>query len=286
VELNDETEAVFEKALADDPRDRYSSIEDFWTALEPAEGFSSSFARARRRRQDPTYDDEHSEHIPPQQRGSDEFDLELDGDELEFELPSSVPPPPIAAHGYDQSTDSLPGLDSIPPAAVSSKSSAGEFFLETSSAPPASSNPPPGSFETFDSAPPNSFDLDLGQPDDSEPVVHKPRIALTSGSFQKPELNESGSFPAARDPSPSLRARGTVGVQAAVEETSGLMAQLRTPIIFVAVGLGLTILDMILSRAMGGTLSLGPVRLRWIAVVLAGVGMLLAFWNLLGDKDE
>jgi uncharacterized membrane protein YidH (DUF202 family) len=65
-----------------------------------------------------------------------------------------------------------------------------------------------------------------------------------------------------------------------------LGARLRTPILLLVVGLALTALDMILAKTLGGTVSLGPVRLRWIAVALAGVGVLLAFWNLLGDRDH
>lgn len=281
--LSDEAEEVFERALAVDPRERYETVEAFWTALELSEGVPSSFKRARRRRQDPTFDDDFSERELPPAGAADEFDLELEGDDLEFELPASDPP--VDSRGID----SLPDVDSIPPAAISGKSSANEFFLETASGPPLSSDPPPAVDDDFGPIS-DKIDLDLSgvssPPADPAAAANRPNIAITSGTFERPELAESGAFPQSRGESDSLRSRGTVGVQAAVEETRGLREQLRTPIIFVAVGLGLTVLDMILARAMGGTLALGPVRLRWIAVGLAGVGMILAFWNLLGDRDE
>lgn len=284
VDVGDALEQVFVRGLAVDPRQRYETIEDFWTALEGAVGFPSSFQRARRRRQEPTFDDL-SQELPP--AGSDEFDLELEGDSLEFEPPSPA--------------DSFPPVDSVRSSAASSTSgvsstsgigSSSEFFPETSSAPPLSSDLPHDSVDSFEPAGPASFDLDLAEPVATAAVPSKPRIAVTSGTWAKPDLDQSGvhdlrspAAPTTSLPSTSLRGRGNVVIQAA-EETRGLRAQLKTPIVLVAIGLALTVLDMILARAMGGTLALGPVRLRWIAAGLAGVGMIMAFWNLLGDRDE
>ncbi len=271
-------EDVLERALAVDPTERYQSIDDFWTAAEAAVGLPSSFARLRRRRQDPTFDDDSSELGP----AGGELDLELEGDDLEFE-------PPVGPAG---SAASLPVLESIPPAHSSKAgaSSASEFFLEPSSGPPVASDAPPPFEDDFAPTPGGAFDLDLAEerivdtPPSIAALSTKPKVAITSGTWDKPELAESGIRPPAAGPLP-LRSPGSVVVQAA-EETRGLRAQLRIPIIFVAIGLGLTILDMVLARAAGGTLSLGPVRLRWIAAGLAGVGMIMAFWNLLGDRDE
>ena len=58
------------------------------------------------------------------------------------------------------------------------------------------------------------------------------------------------------------------------------MHQLRVPLILVGVGLVLTALDVGLAKAMGGTLSLGPARLRWIAVGIVAIGMIVAFQSI------
>jgi hypothetical protein len=57
------------------------------------------------------------------------------------------------------------------------------------------------------------------------------------------------------------------------------------PLLLVGAALALTMLDMVLARQLGGTLTLGPVRMRWIAALLAAAGIVLAFWNLLAQRD-
>ncbi|MFP6686821.1 MAG: hypothetical protein VB934_19015, partial [Polyangiaceae bacterium] len=44
VEVSDEVEVVFNKAMRVDPRERYDDVQAFWTALQLATGLPSSFA--------------------------------------------------------------------------------------------------------------------------------------------------------------------------------------------------------------------------------------------------
>ncbi|HHH12163.1 MAG TPA: serine/threonine protein kinase, partial [Sorangium sp.] len=65
VPISAAVEDVFQRGLAVDPRDRFQDIETFWSALEHAHGVASSFARARKRRARPTYDDDSLDSVRP-----------------------------------------------------------------------------------------------------------------------------------------------------------------------------------------------------------------------------
>ena len=192
---------------------------------------------------------------------------------------------------FDPSYERAPALSTDPPAR--------EFELESepvASSSPYSGDPHSSSHQSaglYSSIPPSSgrppsIDLDL----DSAPPSARPRAAVTSGTWAAPDMTRSGSYNALSRSGQydnAASSQGNVAVagadQHAKKYANSLGAQLKVPLIFVAVGLSLTILDMVLAKTMGGTLSLGPVRLRWIAAGLAAIGMLMAFWNLLGDKD-
>jgi hypothetical protein len=146
---------------------------------------------------------------------------------------------------------------------------------------------------------PGSFDLDLSESPPPASPLSRPRAAVTSGSWAQPDLARSGSHPAlsrsgshvaltrsGQHNAPPGSLRGHPPAAAIPSAAGGLAARLRTPIILVVLGLVLTGVDMALAKTMGGTLSLGPVRLRWIAAGFAAVGIVMAFWNLLGDKHE
>ena len=257
--ISDDVERVFQKALAVDPRNRYNDIESFWTALEDAQGAPSSFQRSKRG------DDlfEVAEPEPAAAAGG-----EFDGLELDEPPPS---PPPRSGRGvasprvpFESSVEADP-FDRAP------SNRSGEFAIEEEV--PSVRDIPSGR-GIIDS----KIDLDLS--DDSVPpaAASRPRPAATSGTWPQPDMVRTGRGPM------SPAARGQVG--ASVSTHPSLGSRLRTPIILLVVGLGLTALDMVLAKTLGGTVSLGPLKIRWIAAALAGVGVLLAFWNLLGDRDH
>lgn len=248
INVSDEVEQVFARALAVDPRDRYNEIEAFWTDLERAHGVPSSFARVRRRAASDPPDD--GESKPP-----------------EAWQPSGA----TAAQLLHDSSDSLDRYDS------------GEFPLATESSDRISLDdrisPPPADVS-------GSFDLDV------DVAIPKPRPAATSGAWpQAPSTTggfdaaRSDRFPAARsgrfDAAPMSRPL------AALPDTPvGLGARLKTPIILVIVGLVVIAADLFVARTTGAPIALGPVKLRWLAVALAVVGVAMAFWSLTSDRDE
>ena len=127
------------------------------------------------------------------------------------------------------------------------------------------------------------FDLRTSDPPAGEAAaVSKPRVAVTSGSWPKADATASGSHPVART---AAKPAGPLGL-VPKEEVRTLGQRLRVPGILVALGLGLTILDMVVARQMGGNIALGPIKLRWVAAAMAAIGMVYAFYNLVGDKDD
>jgi serine/threonine protein kinase len=289
-DISEDVESVFIKALAVDPRDRYNDIEEFWSALEEASDVPSSFDRARKRRARPTFDDYQRPSEPTPEPKGDGGGLEFDGLELEGEgdndddaddaPPSAPPSAPRSLRGSSVDNDVF--ADSGPVSFdgeldTASSDGGGEFELAEEHAVSLSEAPRNIDVDVYKSVPPAA--------------VSQPRAATTSGSWSQEEMVRSGTHPAlsrsGQNGPVSLRGTGSGPVVVAPSEPpQSLMAQLRTPLIFVAVGLSLTILDMVLAKTMGGTLSLGPVRLRWISAGVAAVGMIMAFWNLLGDKDD
>jgi serine/threonine-protein kinase len=202
-EVSDAVEAVFDKALAVDPQQRYRDVEPFWTELERALGKSSSFERARRRRERPTLDEPASEK------------------------PLAQPQPAKPQPAQPQPAQPQPA--------------------QASSTPPMSGAA--------------GFDLDLGSLP-PHPPDNAPRPHTAPGARRPPEPRLASERP---------------------PETLG--ARLRLPLLLVGAALALTMLDMVLARQLGGTLALGPVRMRWIAALLAAAGIVLAFWNLLAQRD-
>jgi len=274
-DVPEEVDAVFEKALAVDPRSRFNDIEAFWCALEEAAQLPSSFQRARRRRANPTF--------APAAAIVAEDSLEFDG--LELEEPTSD----------GQRSADLSAASASEPAAYDRLAEDDRFGVAGSGA-PSSDLDHDGEFVMDEDSPgPSSnIELDLGDSERPEPPASTSgsRAAVASNPMgrsgnswerQSGSLSRSGRYP----PPSSARRRGRPEpMDTSSSDTAGLKSLLRVPLILVAVGLGLTLLDMVLVKVMGGTLSLGPIRVRWIAAALAAAGIVMAFWNLFDDKDS
>ena len=257
VELPEAVNRVFERALAVDPRERYNDIATFWTELERAFGAPSSFARANKRRGARSYDDETMDsHRPPaahaaQSSFSGSFDI---FDDMALDGPGG------AGGKAEESYDS------------------DEFFMESQQEGPSSEfdlqSEPPSSHLSDSSG---AFDLDVA------PASTKPRVASVSGQYKANPSASSLSGYRSSGPTPKAR---NLARASGVGEARDLGATLRTPLVLIGIGLALTVLDMVLAGSMGGNLALGPIRLRWIAAGLAGVGIILAFVGLAGRDDE
>ncbi|MEZ4374034.1 MAG: protein kinase [Polyangiaceae bacterium] len=297
VVVSDEVEAVFQRALAVDPRHRYADAGLFWNDLLGAVGLHDLISTGLRR-------DSRSEgfRFPESER-------------LELERPSSTPPPSFMGLGpgtpVEQATQ--PAAE-IPDLALPVPTSA--------SAPrqPAAK-----------AAGPLSFDLDL--PEGERPAVRSPsganwpavnpdrpprslsgeRPAVRSGASGAnwPAVNESapvssqpeplsgprpssqsGSRPAAVAASPSeslppvsMGNRSAISGQhpavtralrvAPNRAEPTLRQRLLVPGLFVIAGIVLSIVHGFYASQTGEVLAVGPVRVGWIAglLVLAGIAL-------------
>jgi hypothetical protein len=282
---------VFERALAVDPRDRYGSVESFWRALERAAGVPSSFpergkaaaaqaapAAARSPSAKPPDPARPPAGKPPAADKLLEVDAPFDG--VKVAEPPKAPAQVKKAKGADE-------FDS------------GEFYLP----PPASAAPP--TEEDLPAPPSSELDEDSGvrrqrevlaasaQQSAEEPVPQSSRRP-SSPRFDQAEIGLAdddlrlapfptkpvGPSPAvvvARRPAPTPR-------RVVEQDGASLKGRLILPVVLVALGLGVTFLDMYLARTGGGPVVMGPLRLRWIAWALAGAGIALALVGLLGER--
>ena len=279
--VSDEVEAVFERALEVDPRDRYSSIEGFWRALERAVGVPSAFpergARGAGAGQRPA--------AAP---------VEPDGD-LDVEDPFGDLPPSDASgapRGEERADVDPPAERSAPVEEFDS----GEFYLPPSAKPIA----PP---RRHRSAPPSSeLSEDSGirrqaeEEDDDAPQSARrpssPRLELDDtplALLDTPSVRPGRGAAAAPAPAPTVAISRIAQARpkapsVAASELRDLRSKLLWPVVLVILGLALTGVDMFVASSSGGYVMLGPVRLRWLAWALAAVGIGLALWSLVGDR--
>ncbi len=262
--VTDEVEAVFQKALAVDPRARHKTVEAFWTDLERAHGVPSSFERARVRRERPTFDEVTTDSQAPGEVGEEMADLGSGecGDLLleESLLPLDSPRPGSEASEFEFEADSL-----VEEFAFDDELKANEL----DSIPPV--------------ADPGCFDLDIDTSDAPPARGSRPLAAATSGTWPNAAQRSTDARREARSTPPKALSTPPIPLPPPKQTLSG---QLRVPIVLVGLGLVGTIVDMTLAKSIGGTLWLGPVRLSWIAIAVFALGMVMAFWSLAGDKDS
>jgi serine/threonine protein kinase len=278
--VSEEVEAVFERALAVDPRERYTTIESFWRALERAAGVPSAFPERARRGAgaDPPPVD-----APAAAGGS------LDIDDPFGDLPAPTAPDQLR-------DDELIGVEPpAPRAAPVEEFDSGEFYLPPSAkpiTPPRRNRAEPGSSELSE---------DSGircQPEEGDD--HKAPTSTRRPSSPRLELDDT---PMVLRDTPATRPRRAAALASAssvaipraaparlkppsvaATELRDLRSKLVWPVAMVVLGLALTGVDMYVASSSGGYVMLGPVRLRWLAWALAAVGIVFALWSLVGDR--
>jgi hypothetical protein len=72
----------------------------------------------------------------------------------------------------------------------------------------------------------------------------------------------------------------------AAGELGDLRSRLRRPILLLAAGIAITIIDMLVTNVTGEALMIGPLRPTWFAIPLALAGVGLACWRVLGHRDD
>lgn len=326
IEVSNEVERVFAQALAVDPRDRYTTVQEFWTDLEDAVGLSRTFRDEDERSSFDDLDDSQENGPPPRSEppraslsdapASGEYELELDAASSHPPVSSSLPPP-LAAD--------VPSLEPRPlrSAPITSRRQTVQWGSEDEEplgvvqdarpAPPSSSrmsshSPSSRGFESGEfileqeepsTLSADAFDLDLTDP---PPAPSTAAVSSSRQSGAHPAMSRSGVTPGSRPGTAGAKPQGIPrslrsGAHASVSRTGAnpivaapdepsLGKRLKVPMTVIGIGLALTVVDMVLARIMGGTLSLGPIRMRWVAAAMVALGVVLAMVNLVGGSEE
>jgi len=282
--VSDEVESVFERALAVDPRDRYTSIETFWRALERA-------ARAPSPSTGRELGSAGSEPRPARASGPAGA---LGIDDPFADVPLGASP--------ESGTEADLGSIASAPAQVEAgeEFDSGEFYLPPSAKPVAPARrprpAPPGAELPEDSGIRRQAEEDdalFADDDDGAPQSARrpssPKLELDEDPPAR--ADRPAPRPAAPLPTPGATARAAEPKPAqprlpvpAASELRDLRSKLVWPVVLVVLGLALTMVDMFVASSSGGYVMLGPVRLRWIAWALAAAGIGLALWSLVGEK--
>jgi serine/threonine protein kinase len=315
-------DAIFEHALAVNPRRRFPSIEAFWAQLEDAVGVTPSFAGAQGASLSATPVPEPARIPAPQPSGPaklaqiklnrvhraaaamvDEVELQLpsvdDADSsLEFDLvdasqlPSAPPPPAPAA------PTAAPPVASPAPSRAAARPS-------PAPAPPPRAAPPAPNPARISSAS-LEFDLDASTAEPEPPRPPAPgRVSETE--FELPTGPEGvAPAPAYRPPVSALGA-GSFDLAAPASiyrpvirnlpqaprsheahsgASSGLVDRFRGPVQVILAAVAIAIGDLVYARSVGGPVMLGPIRLSWISATIGVLGVGFALWRLIGDRDD
>ncbi|HVU05251.1 MAG TPA: serine/threonine-protein kinase [Polyangiaceae bacterium] len=280
VRVGDSVEAVFGRALAVDPRDRYGDVGEFWNALLAAQEADRAAIRSG---------------APSPFLGSR---------------------PPASARSTAPVADAIPDLE-LAPASRSGRfpstgptARSGRFPASSSSNPPRSSSSPrvtpePSSYPELGTLRNPRFD------DDDEGETG---LELESSPFSVSEADipvapsEQSSRPPAPRSTPPVSARpaaapasGPPAVESSaparaptapsrfstIDEEPGIPEWVRkfaAPAAMLVIGIVITVVDGAYASANGEVFMLGPLRLAWVAagLVIAGIG--LSLYRLL-DPD-
>ena len=106
---------------------------------------------------------------------------------------------------------------------------------------------------------------------------------LAKGSIDPPR---GGNFQISRRRRLNAAAPQSRPMAAPSKAPGGLVAQLTAPSILIVVGLAVAVADLFVARSTGVPIAFGPVRLRWLAVALAVVGVAWALWSFTSDKEQ
>ena len=282
--VSDEVEKVFARALAVDPRDRYTSVESFWRALERAVGVPSVFPE--RARPGAGTEARPAPALAPKAGGGIDIDAPF------ADQAADGPDGPL---GDDELIGVAPAANRV---AADDDFDSGEFYLPPAAKPVTPPRRPrpaaPRSELSEDSGIWRQADAQAA--DDDAPQSARrpssPRLELDDtplALLDTPSTRPGHSAKVAAAPTASIQrpveTRPKPPPPPAVGELRDLRSRLVWPVVLVAVGLGLTALDMFMAGSEGGGyVMLGPVRLRWIAWALAAGGIGLALWGLVGDR--
>jgi serine/threonine protein kinase len=301
VTIGDAAEAVFVRALAVDPRDRYLNAGEFWDALVasqqpavnrqprlsgPAAPRAAGRSGAYSFRGTPAQSNELGRNnlIP-------DLDVPLgSAAALEFDLAQAQKPVP--SRSGEWRAPAISTVDGSAELASDPDDSVGlELELEERPAPPLST--PPGAGTSWSGQWPAAPRAESVRP--SAP----PSARVTKVRSDRP-IERPASIPApliassappiimSQRPSPISALRPPSGQPVplpAVTASGEMVRRFRAPAIMVVVGILTTLGDGAYASAHGQVFTLGPIRLAWLAASLVIGGIGLAAYRLLFDAD-
>ncbi len=284
VDVSDEIEDIFERALSVDPRLRTQSVEELWTDLERALGLEPSLStseaqvgsgRALRINTLPPTGSVIGRHSPAASSVLVRDLGVIEDDPLEFTPPMSESPPPLA-----------------PPASRRSPAPAGppshRAASSSSPAAPRSSSPAHPSPASRRSPAP------AARSSNPSSEAARRRETPPNAGAQRPSPNERPAPPALTNAAPprislelAYEPPKQTGDLWPVPEHGGasVRARLKLPLLLIGFGIALGVAENLYFRQMGVSLSVGPVRALWVAGPVALIGVLLAGWRLLARQD-
>ena len=69
------------------------------------------------------------------------------------------------------------------------------------------------------------------------------------------------------------------------QDMAEIRDRLRGPLLIVGIAVAIAMVDLFVANTQGQLLRIEGVRPLWVAAPLAVVGVAMAFWRLLGDRD-
>ncbi len=292
LELSNEAEAVFNRALAVDPRDRFSSAGDFWNQLQAAFNLDDQGRPLPRKAETPTSQprigsvrpgrgsQRPGPSVPTVVAGTAESALALDMEPHRDRRAGSVSETRLAAVGQFE----IPDLD-VKKGNASSPFQANEAGT--------------GATREFEEAPASGIELALDLPDDdafarrsappsarsstpphvvsppAPPTISaapiSPRAEAVPRHSAPPSLRSTHATPksAFRPPLPELP-----------PEPKTLVQRILPGLILVGASILLTIIDQAYSAATSEMLTVGSLRATWIAAILLFIGIGLIGYRL------
>ena len=288
--VSNDVEATFQRALALDPRQRTQDIQTFWSEIETAAGLVSTMAPSG------------APAGRKSRRGSQEREL-TDSFQASIDLDLAVEPESLRG-----SRLSLPGAPPARPsqssmAAVRLVEEACEADLPTRDDAPVSSGPvstqpvSSGPRSVRSVAPPSprpSYRPDA-QPSSArgigrrEPTSNYPDAPPASTRDYLPPSLRGGASTSAEPEAPERVGRASLASRPdspMSQIASVVRERFKVPAILLGAAIGITLLDLVVVRAWGAPMSLGPIRSFWIAGPLALIGGVLLIWRIVADHED
>jgi serine/threonine-protein kinase len=295
--IGDAIEAVFVRALALDPRDRYLSVGEFWqelvaayrAELEPSFGPSSQRSRLGSGFQPAVTAPLGRHNLIP--------DLEPPGaaaTALELGVAPEASRGPPSAPGSGQRTAVAPrrpaGSGEWAAAPSERRNRSGQYELSVSApAQAAPPEPPPPARGAGGASPPRESQPPAASRPSPAPGRGSVRPAMATDPVRRSSDPSAPPAPAARAssaPAPqhlaSIRPEPRRSLDGLGEEPSGTFGAVRRfllPVAMVGAGILITVVEGAYASSTGQVFTIGVVRPEWIAGVLAIGGIGLAAWR-------